>query len=52
VFMETHPDPSKALSDGPNAWPMGDLEGLLTTLKEIDAAVKSAGFPEDELITD
>jgi 2-dehydro-3-deoxyphosphooctonate aldolase (KDO 8-P synthase) len=52
VFMETHPDPSKALSDGPNAWPMGELEGLLTTLKEIDAAVKSAGFPEDELITD
>jgi 2-dehydro-3-deoxyphosphooctonate aldolase (KDO 8-P synthase) len=52
VFMETHPEPSKALSDGPNAWPMGELEGLLTTLKEIDAAVKSAGFPEDELITD
>jgi 2-dehydro-3-deoxyphosphooctonate aldolase (KDO 8-P synthase) len=51
VFMETHPEPDKALSDGPNAWPMGDLEGLLTTLKQLDDVVKSAGFPEDKLIT-
>jgi 2-dehydro-3-deoxyphosphooctonate aldolase (KDO 8-P synthase) len=50
VFMETHPEPDKALSDGPNAWPMGDLEGLLTTLKQLDDVVKSAGFPEDKLI--
>ena len=51
VFMETHPEPDKALSDGPNAWPMGDMEGLLTTLKQLDDVVKSAGFPEDKLIT-
>jgi 2-dehydro-3-deoxyphosphooctonate aldolase (KDO 8-P synthase) len=50
VFMETHPEPDKALSDGPNAWPMGDMEGLLTTLKQLDDVVKSAGFPEDKLI--
>jgi 2-dehydro-3-deoxyphosphooctonate aldolase (KDO 8-P synthase) len=51
VFMETHPEPEKALSDGPNAWPMGDLEGLLGMLKNIDAAVKSQVFPEDALIS-
>jgi 2-dehydro-3-deoxyphosphooctonate aldolase (KDO 8-P synthase) len=50
VFMETHPEPDKALSDGPNAWPMGDMEGLLMTLKQLDDVVKSAGFPEDKLI--
>jgi 2-dehydro-3-deoxyphosphooctonate aldolase (KDO 8-P synthase) len=51
VFMETHPEPEKALSDGPNAWPMGELEGLLGMLKNIDTAVKSQAFPEDALIS-
>jgi 2-dehydro-3-deoxyphosphooctonate aldolase (KDO 8-P synthase) len=46
VFMETHPHPDKALSDGPNAWPLDTMESLLTTLKEIDAVVKRQGFPE------
>ena len=51
VFMETHPNPEKALSDGPNAWPLGRMRALLETLKELDAAVKRAGFPENELMT-
>ncbi len=46
VFMETHPDPAKALSDGPNAWPLGRMEELLMVLKEIDALVKARGFAE------
>jgi 2-dehydro-3-deoxyphosphooctonate aldolase (KDO 8-P synthase) len=46
VFMETHPDPAKALSDGPNAWPLPRMRELLETLKEIDALVKRRGFPE------
>ncbi|OGI50962.1 MAG: 3-deoxy-8-phosphooctulonate synthase [Candidatus Muproteobacteria bacterium RIFCSPHIGHO2_02_FULL_60_13] len=46
LFMETHPDPDKALSDGPNAWPLGRMKDLLETLKEIDAAVKRRGFAE------
>jgi 2-dehydro-3-deoxyphosphooctonate aldolase (KDO 8-P synthase) len=46
VFMETHPDPAKALSDGPNAWPLDRMCELLTTLMELDAIVKKAGFPE------
>ena len=46
LFMETHPNPDKALSDGPNAWPLGQMESLLATLKEIDAVVKHQGFPE------
>jgi 2-dehydro-3-deoxyphosphooctonate aldolase (KDO 8-P synthase) len=46
VFMETHPDPDKALSDGPNAWPLGKMEALLETLKELDTATKRAGFLE------
>ncbi len=46
VFMETHPDPDKALSDGPNAWPLGKMGALLETLKELDAVTKRAGFPE------
>ena len=49
VFMETHPDPSKALSDGPNAWPLGQMESLLSTLVEIDRTVKRAPFEEDLL---
>ena len=50
VFMETHPDPDKALSDGPNAWPLARMRELLETLCEVDAAVKRAGFPETDLI--
>jgi len=50
VFMETHPDPSKALSDGPNAWPLPRMRALLETLAELDATVKRAGFPEHELM--
>jgi 2-dehydro-3-deoxyphosphooctonate aldolase (KDO 8-P synthase) len=50
VFMETHPDPAKALSDGPNAWPLARMRELLETLMEIDATVKRAGFPENEMI--
>ncbi|HET7563303.1 MAG TPA: 3-deoxy-8-phosphooctulonate synthase [Rhodanobacteraceae bacterium] len=47
VFMETHPDPDKALSDGPNAWPLGKMEALLETLVELDAATKRGGFLEN-----
>ncbi len=46
VFMETHPDPAKALSDGPNAWPLGRMRELLETLVELDALVKRRGFAE------
>ena len=46
LFMETHPDPERALSDGPNAWPLDRMAGLLEILQEIDAAVKRAGFQE------
>ena len=46
VFMETHPDPARALSDGPNAWPLDRMRALLTTLVELDATVKRSGFPE------
>ena len=40
LFMETHPDPDRALSDGPNAWPLSQMEELLTTLKDLDAVSK------------
>jgi len=49
VFMETHPDPAKALSDGPNAWPLARMRELLATLKEIDSLVKRRGFAEASL---
>ena len=49
LFMETHPDPSKALSDGPNAWPLGRMEPLLTTLAELDRIVKANPFEESLL---
>jgi 2-dehydro-3-deoxyphosphooctonate aldolase (KDO 8-P synthase) len=49
LFMETHPDPSKALSDGPNAWPLGRMEILLSTLKALDQAVKQQPFEESLL---
>lgn len=48
LFMETHPDPERALSDGPNAWPLDRMEALLTTLVELDKTVKAAGFEEME----
>jgi 2-dehydro-3-deoxyphosphooctonate aldolase (KDO 8-P synthase) len=46
LFMETHPDPDRALSDGPNAWPLGRMEELLRTLCSLDATVKRDGFIE------
>ena len=49
VFMETHPVPEKALSDGPNAWPLGRMQALLATLRDIDALVKARGFDELKL---
>jgi 2-dehydro-3-deoxyphosphooctonate aldolase (KDO 8-P synthase) len=50
VFMETHPEPDKALSDGPNAWPLAKMQELLETLLQLDAVVKRAGFPEYERV--
>ena len=49
LFMETHPDPDRALSDGPNSWPLGRMRVLLETLRALDATVKRAGFVEREL---
>lgn len=49
LFMETHPNPECALSDGPNAWPLGQMEALLETLKTLDETVKKAGFIEETL---
>jgi 2-dehydro-3-deoxyphosphooctonate aldolase (KDO 8-P synthase) len=49
IFMETHPDPDKALSDGPNAWPLGRMAELLGTLKELDQLVKRRGLAEQAL---
>lgn len=49
IFMETHPNPDQALSDGPNAWPLGRMRELLDTLVEIDRLVKGAGFVEESL---
>ena len=49
LFAETHPDPSKALSDGPNAWPLDKMKALLTTLVELDRLVKQHGFIEQTL---
>jgi len=48
LFMETHVDPDKALSDGPNAWPLDKMKALLESLQEIDASVKSRAFLESE----
>ena len=50
IFMETHPNPAKALSDGPNAWPLAHMRVLLETLKALDAMVKKYGFAE-QLVT-
>ena len=49
LFMETHPDPAKALSDGPNAWPLKLMKPLLATVKELDSLVKRRGFAEQSL---
>ena len=50
IFMETHPNPEKALSDGPNAWPLKHMRALLETLQALDSLVKQRGFAE-QLIT-
>jgi len=50
LFMETHPDPAKALSDGPNAWPLGQMQSLLAALKEIDSIIKAQDLPETALM--
>ena len=52
IFMETHPNPEKALSDGPNAWPLDHMKALLVTLKALDESVKRAGFAEDLVAPD
>jgi len=49
LFMETHPDPARALSDGPNAWPLPRMAELLSTLKALDEAVKRDGFAEQSI---
>ncbi len=49
LFMETHPDPTQARSDGPNAWPLDRMESLLTTLVQLDQAVKRKPFEESLL---
>ena len=49
IFMETHPDPDKALSDGPNAWPLGKMRALLETLMALDEVTKRNGFLESSL---
>jgi 2-dehydro-3-deoxyphosphooctonate aldolase (KDO 8-P synthase) len=49
LFMETHPNPAKALSDGPNSWPLDAVGELLSTLVELDRLVKARGFPEAAL---
>ena len=46
LFMETHPEPARALSDGPNAWPLDRMEPLLTTLRDLDRVVKNVPFEE------
>jgi len=51
VFMETHPNPEAAKSDGPNSWPLAKIKVLLEQLKEIDQVVKKSGFIEQDLMT-
>ncbi|MCZ6579674.1 MAG: 3-deoxy-8-phosphooctulonate synthase [Gammaproteobacteria bacterium] len=50
LFMETHPDPAKALSDGPNAWPLSDMRSLLEVLKSLDQVAKSSPMHEQALL--
>ena len=52
IFMETHPDPANAWSDGPNAWPLAMMKELLSTLKQIDQLVKQNGFVEQAIMKD
>jgi 2-dehydro-3-deoxyphosphooctonate aldolase (KDO 8-P synthase) len=52
LFMETHPDPDKALSDGPNAWPLARMKSLLEVLVALDKATKGAVLHENELLQD
>jgi 2-dehydro-3-deoxyphosphooctonate aldolase (KDO 8-P synthase) len=52
IFMETHPDPAHALSDGPNAWPLDRMRELLSTLQTIDSAIKAQELPESSLLPD
>jgi 2-dehydro-3-deoxyphosphooctonate aldolase (KDO 8-P synthase) len=47
LFMETHPRPEEALSDGPNAWPLRHVRALLETLRALDGVVKRSGFAEN-----
>ena len=49
LFMETHPDPANAKSDGPNAWPLDRMEELLKTLINLDRATKAGGFLEQDI---
>ena len=49
LFMETHPDPANALSDGPNSWPLDRIRDLLAVLVEIDRVVKAQPFAESTL---
>jgi 2-dehydro-3-deoxyphosphooctonate aldolase (KDO 8-P synthase) len=50
IFMETHPDPANAKSDGPNMWPLDQLEPVLAVLKALDDVVKQHGFVEQGLM--
>ena len=52
LFMETHPDPEKALSDGPNAWPLAQMRSLLEVLMALDRTIKGAVMHENELLQD
>ena len=52
LFMETHPDPDAALSDGPNAWPLGKMRSLLQVLTDIDRVTKASTLHESELLGD
>ena len=49
IFMETHPNPACAMSDGPNAWPLGRMKELLATLQQLDSLVKQSAWPEHSL---
>ena len=52
LFMETHPNPEQALSDGPNAWPLEKMQSLLQVLIELDRVAKASALPENELLGD
>ena len=48
LFIETHPEQEEALSDGPNAWPLAKMRGLLETLLELEQVTRRSGFPENQ----